>query len=178
MVLKRKDYIRLIEYGILYFKFAHAIFPENSDKKNKLKYLDIFTWGKHAASYNDLKLSSEEEVLGFSLLEHTAIYILVMQIDTAFESLFLNRFQHKNREIKNIAYVSRILRNSFAHNPFAPIWLIDRKMKNKKFLIRGILTLDTNNLSGKGVSRWDYGGPLALLKLAKRSIKLISSSDK
>ncbi|VVB85751.1 Uncharacterised protein [uncultured archaeon] len=36
---------------------------------------------------------------------------------------------------------------------------------NKEFEITNILTLKTHNLHGKRLDRYDYGGPLALLRL-------------
>lgn len=101
-----------------------------------------------------------------ALLHHVAIYLLANQIDTFLQNLYKDRFNHSNPDIKSAAWIARLIRNSFSHNPFYPVWLIDRDAKNKIFSVKNILQLDTTNLNGKFLDRSHYGGPLALLLLS------------
>lgn len=161
---------------MLQFKLSLAVSTSVDGKNSTFQYLGIFTWGKHSATSKDLTLSPKEEEFAASLFEHSATYLLALQIDTGLENTIPARLEHADDQIRSAASIARLLRNSFAHNPFAPTWLIDRRMKNKTFEVKDIIRLDTAGLSNRFVDKWEYGGPLALLQLAKYSIKLIEKT--
>ncbi len=166
--LKPEDYINLIDYAVLQFKLSLAFLT-------KREYLGQFTWGQHTLESQDLELSPEEEELASSLFEHSATYILAIQVDSAFENLLPDRFNYSDIEIKSACVIARLIRNSFAHSPLAPIWLVPKAMRNQIFEVKNTIKLATTNLNNQPISRWDYGGPIALLKLANFSLRVIKS---
>jgi hypothetical protein len=85
-----------------------------------------------------------------------------------------SRFKSTDKKIHNASIVARLIRNSFAHDPFGPIWRIDREFRNQIFEIEGLLTLNTEKLSNNPVSRSDYGGPLAIYLFSKYVLDSLS----
>ena len=63
--------------------------------------------------------------------------------------------------------ISRLVRNAFAHAPFAPLWSIDSNCRDKVFTVGNIITLDTSGLHGTAFDWRHYGGPLALFRLCR-----------
>jgi hypothetical protein len=149
----------LIKNAEILFKLAFGF----SATHPQLGYLTQFNSYGHTARRKDLRLTKKEEFAGAGFLEHVATYTLAAQIDVALGELYPKRFESGNLELRSIAWIARLIRNAFAHNPFAPKWLIDRNVKNERFVVRNIISLDTTGLQGKYVARSDYGGPLALL---------------
>jgi hypothetical protein len=88
----------------------------------KLGYLSSFASYRHTAHADELKLTREEEGFGSTLLEHVATYTLAVQIDTALGALYPTRFESADQMLRSAAWIARLVRNSFAHNPFAPTW--------------------------------------------------------
>lgn len=158
------DYGKLLKYSEIFFKFAFAI---HQPIHFKLMYLSQFSWGKHTASKKDLKLTKKEENLSVALLHHVATYILALQIDTVLQDKFQDRFNHKNNDIRSAAWIARLIRNAFSHNPFYPRWEFYSECMNKQYAVSKIISLDTSKLHGKEVDRMHYGGPLALLRLSE-----------
>jgi hypothetical protein len=133
----------------------------------KLGYLSSFASYRHTAHADELKLTREEEGVGSTLLEHVATYTLAVQIDTALGALYPTRFESADQMLRSAAWIARLVRNSFAHNPFAPKWKTYSECENKQFSVGSLISLDTTGLNGKYVDRGHYGGPLALLKLSE-----------
>lgn len=158
------DNKKLLLYSEIFFKFAFAI---HKSIPIKLNYLDKFSWGKHIARKVDLKLTKKEEYLAPGLLHHVATHILAVQIDTFLQERYGDRFNHLNNDIKSAAWIARLIRNAFAHNPFDPIWELHTECENKLYQIPGVIELKTQDLDGKRIKREHYGGPIALLKLSE-----------
>jgi hypothetical protein len=63
--------------------------------------------------------------------------------------------------------IARLIRNAFAHAPFAPTWSIDPDCRGKVFSIPDVITLDTTSLQGTPFDWRHYGGPLALFRVCR-----------
>jgi len=157
----------LLTGAILQFKLALAARFLAGDHGFEFPYLAGYSWGKHTQNAEQLSLSKAQEELAGSILEHTATYILVLQVDRDLQDLIPDRFQNPDSNLKAAAGIARLARNAFAHNPLAPTWEFQPEAANKIFHVSEILTLHTAGLDGKPVERTDYGGPLALLALAE-----------
>ncbi len=154
----------LIENAEILFKLSLGF----SATLPQLGYYSTLASYRHTANDADLRLTREEEGIGATLFEHVATYILAVQIDTALGALYPNRFENADQNLCCAARIARLIRNAFAHNPFAPEWKwkTNGPCENRQFVVPDIISLDTTGLSGKYVERRHYGGPLALLKLA------------
>jgi hypothetical protein len=164
MVRDRKEkHLELLKNSELQYKYALGLGVTNP----RLQYLTIFSYGKHTARIRELRLNKDQEEFAVICIEHTAIYIMAVQIDSVLSETIEDRFNHKNNDVKSAAWIARLVRNSFAHNPFAPTWKIYRECDNKIYKVRNIISLNTKGLNNKPVKRMDYGGPLALLYLSR-----------
>jgi len=140
-----------------------------------LPYPKTWSWGRHSVTDKDIKLSRDEARDGAMYVAHSALYIMVIQIDTALEKCFGgDRFSHPDKDIKSASCIARLIRNAFAHDPFHPVWLVPSRMKKQIFRLDKIdVELNVNDLEGKNVKRSHYGGPLALLQLSRFVRELI-----
>lgn len=155
---------QLLYYAEILFKMAFAMHDSDPPKFN---YLEFFSWSKHSCSKKDLELTSKEEELAIALFHHVAIYVFANQMDTYLQNSFNDRFTHSDNDLRNAAWIVRLIRNAFAHNPFYPQWQFYNECKNKTYAVKDIISLNTKNINGKIVNRYDYGGPLALLRLSE-----------
>jgi hypothetical protein len=153
--------LRLAE---LAYKATVLIAADRSVARETLPSLQ-FSWGPHVVSAEELSLTAEEEQIAAGLLEHLATYSLCLEADSVLAELIPQRFELDDDDLRCAAWIVRLIRNAFAHDPFAPTWLIDRRVRDAVLQVHDILTLDTCSLPGKVVRREDYGGPLALLRL-------------
>lgn len=161
---------RLLSEAQIFFKFSFGFGAHNPPK---LIYYEQFSWGKHLLGKKDIQLTKKQERWSIAILHHVATNLMVAQMDSVLENHYgKKRFEHINQDIKSAAWIVRLIRNAFTHNPFNPIWLIDRRANNTIYEISEIIKLDTNNLNNRPVSRHDYGGPLALLVLSNFIKKL------
>lgn len=114
-----------------------------------------------------MKLTKEQEEHGFAALEHCATYLCAVQIHTVLETIHPDPFSISEPEIQVAFHIARLIRNSFAHNPFDPHWQFGTKYDNTKFEIPSLITIDTKGRNGQAVTRGDYGGPLAILRFVE-----------
>ena len=70
-------------------------------------------------------------------------------------------------EVRAAYQIARLIRNAFAHAPFAPIWSIDPDCRSRVIEIADVIRLDTTDSHGKAFDWHHYGGPLALYRLAQ-----------
>ena len=166
--------LRKLHHSELQFKLALAVSTTcHSSNERALCYLGAFSWGKHVMDSEELSLTKENEKLASSILEHSATYLMTLQLDEILEKLFPNRFEHSNCCVQNGARIVHLIRNAFAHDPLSPAWLIPTYCKNKTFSVEGIISLNTTELNEKKLKRSDYGGQIALLRLLQYFRQLI-----
>jgi hypothetical protein len=115
----------------------------------------------------ELELTKEEEAEASTLLAHSATYLLMVQLDTFLDKVVSKTLKEREPELNCSWRISHLIRNAFAHDPFAPIWMISSRDRDRVYQVRNIISLDTSGLDGKPVLREHYGGPLALLKLVQ-----------
>jgi hypothetical protein len=111
-------------------------------------------------------LNREQEIFAATLLVHSATYLCAVQADTILQATTHDRFKHVNQNIRSASWIARLIRNAFAHNPFAPVWKTYPECENQIYSVENVISLNTAGLNGKPVRRLDYGGPLALLCLS------------
>jgi len=134
---------------------------------NAFEYLGVYAYGMHTADQDELSLTPDQERFASAAFEHSSIYIMAVQIDTALADCFEDRLHSENNDIFNASWIARLIRNSFAHDPFNPVWLTYPECDNTEYIIDNIISLDTTNKNGNSVQRDDYRGPLALFRFAE-----------
>lgn len=164
-----KFHRQLITVAQHQFKLAVAVRAHctSSQPKNAFAYLDTLSFGKHVAHSKELSPTQDEEQFAAAALEHSATYIMAVQIDTALQPVFPQRLSHLREDVQQSAWIARLIRNAFAHDPLNPVWLTYPECENQIFSVQEIITLNTAQLKGKVLQRMDYGGPLALLRFSE-----------
>ncbi len=164
---ERARSIALLEDVERQFKLAVALRVACSGRpENLLGYAAQWTFGRHIAGHEELRLTSGEEERAAAALSHSATYLMAVQMDSALQAFVPDRFRHPDPDLRAACWVARLIRNAFAHQPLSPTWLTYPECDNTVFRVAGIITLDTTGLNGQRVRRMDYGGPLALLRLS------------
>jgi len=176
--MKEFNLLDLLNYAEIQYKYALALNSYYTIHKRfpKLVYYDVFSWGKNILYKNELSLSRKEEKDAVVFQSHSALYLLVTQIDTILESIY-GKERFRNNNISDISCIVRLIRNAFTHNPFYPKWLISKEYRNKAYIIKELsINISTEQIKNKPVKRMDYGGPTAILKLTALIKKLISGN--
>ncbi len=130
---------------------------------------EIMTWSKHSLNAEDLRLEPDTFAFCGTILERLAYRLLAMELDVALSQAFAHqdRLNHPDPFVRDASVVIRVIRNAVAHNVFSPVWKVDRKLRNKVIEINDVLSFDTTNLHGTTLRRFDFSGPIALLRLSE-----------
>lgn len=156
--------------AMLHWKFAFGI----TATRPEIQCLSHFSFGEHSVGYQEICLSPKEQELAFSALEHTSTFLCVNQTHAV-----LDKFDEPSEgsDEFNAFHISRLLRNSFAHDPFSPVWLFGEKWENRFLEVPGVIAVDTGGLRGQRVVRAHYGGPLAILRLTQYVDALVAGKQ-
>jgi hypothetical protein len=164
---KLNHHLRMLKTAELQFRFAYSAFAASASGLQLLHLPSIWTYGKHTVYKKEIDLTLHEMHYASQHLYDCATYLMAVQIRQAFKELVPNARGHTNSDVRSAYQISRLIRNSFTHNPFHPVWYIDDDCKNQIFIVSNIVDLDTTELNGKPFSWQDYGGLLAILKLSE-----------
>jgi hypothetical protein len=134
------------------FKLAVAVHAACTvTDSNAFDYLEAFSFGRHVARRGELALSPDEEKTAAAALEHCATYLLAVQLDTVLQQSVEDRFHHPDDATRSAAWIARLLRNAFAHDPLRPIWQTYPECDDAFYEVAGIIALRTAGLDGKRV---------------------------
>lgn len=177
-IMDKERLINKLNYAELQFKLALAVSTTCVDsEESPLQYLTTFIHGEHTASEEELSLNKDQERFASVLLEHSATYLMVVQLNSVLGEAIPNRLQHPDKDIRDASQIIRLIRNAFAHDPFEPTWEIKPCWDNQIFEVKGIISLNTTELNGEKVKKKDYGGPIALLHLSQFIKELLNKSQ-
>lgn len=128
-----------------------------------------YSFGRHTVTHDDLAVTPEQHQIGGALSEHVATYVLAVQLDRALADHVQDRFHCPDPDLRAAAWIARLLRNAFSHDPFKPAWKLYPECENQVYSVSDVIELRTAGRHGQRVQRMDYGGPLALLRLVEFS---------
>jgi len=163
-----------------FFRFAYLVgTPISFGLKGELPDPpEVVIFGEHSLSTQDLEISKENFEICGTLLARLAYRLLAMELNSALEKKFGNwraRRTHADDLIRNSSAVIWMIRNAVAHEILEPVWKIDDPtLQNKQFVVADIFTFDTTGLNGNLIKRFDFGGPIALLRLSEKLLLLLS----
>ncbi len=163
------EYKNSLNNAALYFKLAFGL----TATPPKIEYLQFFSYGQHVAKFEELFLTSDEEKYAFPMLEHCATYLCVVQVHTVLEAIHDDPFSISEPEVQSAFQIARLIRNAFAHNPFAPVWKFGEKYENQYYVVQNVISLKTSGLNNNSVTRKHYGGPLAILRLLEFTCEVL-----
>jgi hypothetical protein len=172
--MKVNGYLHSIDIAAAQFKLSVHVAGATHGGYLPQKCIGM-TYGGLTMGKDDLFLAEDEAQSASTALQHCAIFLLAVAVDTALEQVFSDRFAG---EAKTEAIIARVLRNAFAHDPFFPRWQLSNRNHIGQFEIPNVMKVDTSNLDGQPVDWQDYGGPLALLRFARHCQQVIESASR
>lgn len=170
---ERRNQVALLRVAEMQYKLAVAVAASCNTRGLSIRYLDAYSAYNVSAVKKDLSLTKPQERFASTALEYSATYLMVVQMDTALLTTFgPARLDHVEDEVKSASRIAWLLRNAFAHNPFAPTWKIYGQYVDQMYTVEGVITLRTSGLNGQLLNQKHYGGALSLLRLLQ-FIKLV-----
>jgi hypothetical protein len=176
---QRKEHLDMLTVAEMQYKLSLGVLTAcNSSDDLTFDYYEQFTWGGQSATREELALTKEQERFAAAAFEHTATYLMVVQIDTALKATVPDHLNHPDDDIRSASLIAWLLRNAFAHNPFAPTWKVYGQYDNQTYAVKDVIVLKTTGLNGQLLKRRHYGGPLALLRLLQFTKRLIEEQPR
>lgn len=97
----------------------------------------------------------------------TMTFLMAVAMKDAIRAVVPDPKTSLDHAVRSAYQIARLIRNAFAHAPFAPTWSIHPDCCNTVFTVPDIISLDTTPLQGVAFDWRHYGGPLALLRLCR-----------
>ncbi len=151
----------------LQFRLASAVRLAVTLDKQPLDVPLEWSHGKAKIKYEDVALRKDQSEFAAWNLHRSATFLMAVAMKDAIVFAVNDAKNSENSNINSAYQISRLIRNSFAHSPFDPIWSIGRDCRDRIFKVEDIITLDTTDLQGVQFNWKHYGGPLALLMLCR-----------
>ena len=151
----------------LQFRLASAVRIATSRNTQPLDLPTEWSHGRHTVTYEEIAIRPEQADYAACFLQRSATFLMAVAIRNAIRAVVSEPKSSTDPNIVATYQIARLIRNSFTHSPFTPIWSIDPDCRHKIFSILNIISLDTSELDGKIFDWRDYGGPLALFRLCR-----------
>ncbi len=101
------NHLDLLRVAEMQYKLALGVLTAcNSSDDLTFDYYDEFTWGKHSATREELALTKEQERFAATSLEHTATYLMVVQIDSALKDTVPDHLNHRDVDIRSASRIA------------------------------------------------------------------------
>jgi len=151
----------------LQFRLASSVRLAVTGNRQPLDLPMEWTHGRHRVRYKEIALRQDQADYAASFLHHSATYLMAVAIKDAIRAAVPDPKKSANSDVRAAYQIARLIRNAFAHAPFAPTWSIDDVCRDTTFAIAGVIELNTAGLQGKPFDWRHYGGPLALFRLCR-----------
>lgn len=163
----REHHIQQLFTAELQFRLASAVRLAVTARQQPLDLPMEWTHGQHHVRYEEVALRQDQADYAAAVLHHSATYLMAVAMKDAIRAVVQDPKTSANSDIRSSYQIARLIRNAFAHRPFAPKWSIDVDCQNRIFAIPNLITLDTTDLNGVPFDWHHYGGPLALFRLGR-----------
>lgn len=188
-----ENHIHHLFQAELQFRLASAVRLAATSKRQPLDLPAVWIHGQHEVRYEEIALRQDQSEYAAMLLQQSATLTMAVAAKdaieaivpklprvtktskTAIDSAILNcitatspkPWKASDADVAVAYHIARLVRNAFAHAPFAPTWMIHSELQNHVFIIDGVIELRTGGLHGTAFDWRHYGGPLALLRLCQ-----------
>jgi len=178
----RDEHIAYLFTAEVQFRLASAVRIATTQNAQPLDLPMVWTHGDQTVKYEDIALRSDQADGAAFFLQRSATFLMAVAVKDAIKATIADPKHSTDLSLRAAFEISRLVRNAFAHAPFAPTWSIDPDCRDQVFEVPGVIRLDTRGLQGVAFDWRHYGGPLALLKLCRHArmelLKDIPSSGK
>jgi hypothetical protein len=151
----------------LQFRLASAVRLATTRNVQPLDLPIEWTHGQHHVKYEEVALRPDQADYAGCFLHRSATFLMAVAVKDAIRAAVPDPKTSTDTAVRSAYQTARLIRNAFAHAPFAPTWSIDPDCRDKVFAVPGIIALDTTGLHGAAFDWRHYGGPLALLRLCR-----------
>ena len=151
----------------LQFRLASAVRLATTRELQPLDLPMEWTHGGHLVKYEEIALRQDQAEYAACSLHRSATFLMAVAVKDAIRAVVPDPKSSRDTVVRSAYQVARLIRNAFAHAPFAPMWSIDPNCRNQVFIVPDVITLDTSGLHDTQFDWQHYGGPLALLRLCR-----------
>jgi hypothetical protein len=164
----REDHIRYLFDAELQFRLTSAVRIAVTGQRQPLDLPELWTHGKYAVRYEEIALRQDQAEYAAQIIQHSATLTMAVAVKDAIEAIAtdlsesVRRYRNKIRQaiddaiantnpkqwtvpdeqVATAYHVSRLIRNAYAHAPFAPRCRAIAPILYKMYLTKG------------GVFRW------------------------
>ncbi len=189
----RDKHIEHLFAAELQFRLASAVRLAVTGQNQPLDLPMEWSHGRHSVRYEEIALRQDQADFAAFLIHRSVTYTMAVAIKDSIEAIApgLSKAVKKSgrdidNEIKKVIqaikpkpwktsddnvitayHIARLIRNAYAHAPFAPQWMIQSALQSKIFQIPDVVTLDTTSLNGTPFDWRHYGGPLAMFRFCR-----------
>ena len=190
---ERDKHIGYLFDAELQFRLTSAIRIAVTRHRQPLDFPEHWTHGKYAVCYDEMALRQDQAEYAAQVLQHSATLTMAVAVKDAIEAVVpgLPKAVKDNRkpiresvdlaitnttpkpwtvskdQVATSYHISRLIRNAYAHAPFAPRWKIQDDLRDKTFAIPDVIELRTRDLDGNDFKWQHYGGLLGLYQLCR-----------
>lgn len=162
-----ETHIGLLFAAELQFRLASAVRLASTMGNQPLDLPMEWSHGKHKVRYEEVALRQDQGDFAACVMQRSATYLMAVAVKDAIRIAVNDPKNSADPNVKGAYQISRLIRNAFAHSPFAPVWSIDPDCRSRRFEVANIISLDTTDLQGAPFDWRHYGGPLALLRMCR-----------
>lgn len=163
----REKHISQLFTAELQFRLASAVRLATTRKVQPLDLPMEWSHGRHLVKYEEIALRPDQADHAACSLHRSATFLMAVAMKDAIRAVVPDPKTSLDAAVRSAYQIARLIRNAFAHAPFAPTWSIDPDCCNTVFTVPDIISLDTTRLQGVAFDWRHYGGPLALLRLCR-----------
>lgn len=186
-----EDHLNYLFDAELQFRLAAAVRIAVTGHRQPLDFPDVWTHSFVSVRYEELALRQDQAEDAACLMQHSATLTMAVVVKDAIEAIvpelpnairrqpFVNEVTNaisnsaskpwkvSEEHVAAAYHISRLVRNAYAHAPFAPRWIIHEQIRDTTFSIPDVIRLRTNDLHGQRFDWRHYGGLLAMYKLCR-----------
>ncbi len=188
-----EKHIRHLFQAELQFRLASAVRLAVTSNRQPLDLPTVWTHGQHEVRYEEIALRHDQADYAAMLIQQSATLTMAVAAKDAIEAVApslpkairaskkeIDRtirecisavdpksWKASDHDVTTAYHIARLVRNAFAHAPFAPTWKIHPELRNRVFVIDGAIELRTCGLHESAFDWRHYGGPLALFRLCR-----------
>jgi len=151
----------------LQFHLASAVRLASTRNVQPLDLPVEWTYGQHDVKYEEVALCPDQADYAACFLHRSATFLMAAAMKDAIRAVVPDAKTATDTAVRSAYQIARLIRNAFAHAPFAATWSIDPDCRDKVFAVPDIIALKTTGLHGNVFDWRHYGGPLALLRLCR-----------
>jgi hypothetical protein len=166
-VSETPSHVDLLFAAELQVRLAAAVRLATNAQTQPLAVPLQWSHGEHQVRYEEIAIRQDQAEVAAAIIQLSASYLLAVAAKDAIRSAVPDPKSAADADVRSAYQIARLIRNAFAHSPFNPIWSIDADCRDREFEVAGTIRLNTTGLHGERFNWRHYGGPLALLALAR-----------